>query len=116
MERLIKINNDDWLHPDAFDDGIDQIVLFNTLNEQEKTGSRTRIVKFSAGAMTKVPFIHDYEEEVLLFEGDQGLLDKDTLLPIQSYEAKTFFIRPAGTWHGPFSSKAGCLLLEYHYY
>lgn len=116
MEHLKTIRPEDWEHPASFDDGIDQIVLKNSLDEQAKTGTRTRLVRFGPGARTRVPFIHDYHEEVYLLEGDQVLLNKDDLSPLVCHLQGTYFERPAGTWHGPFTSVSGCLLLELHYY
>ncbi len=115
MEQAHVIADGDWTHPAQFDEGIDQIVLSNSLDEQAKTGSRTRLVRFAPGARTTVPFIHDYHEEVYLLEGDQVQAAAEAR-PQAGYPAHTYFKRPAGTWHGPFHSETGCLLLEVHYY
>ena len=116
METVIRPDLMEYRQPKGFDAGISQVILFDILDETKKTGSRTRIVKFSPGARTSIPFIHDYEEEVLLLEGDQQLLSKETLEPLERFEEGTYFHRPAGTYHGPFSSENGCYLLEVHYY
>lgn len=117
MEQQTKITPELWVHPAAFDEGIDQIILANTLDENKKCGMRTRIVRFAPGARTRVPFVHDYHEEVYLLEGDQVLLGMDgQIAPDAVTRAGTFFKRPAGTYHGPFASDGGCLLLEIHYY
>ena len=116
MERLKTIRPEDWEHPPGFDPGIDQIVLSDTLDQNGKKGTRTRLVRFRAGANTQEPFIHDYDEEVYLLEGDQILLHKDDRRPLARHEQGTYFERPRGTWHGPFTSEGGCLLLELHYY
>lgn len=116
MEILKNIELADWEHPDGFASGIDQIVLVNTLNENSKCGSRTRLVRYKPGAMTDVSFLHDYHEEILILEGDQILLDDKTLSWLEHYYANQYFNRPAGTPHGPFTTQSGCLLLEVHYY
>ncbi|NRB42195.1 MAG: cupin [Pseudomonadales bacterium] len=105
-----------WESPSSFDAGIKQVILEDTLDEVKKRGVRTRFVQFSAGAKTEVKFIHDYHEEVYLVKGDQLLLCENSLEPIKKYNEGEYFTRKAGTYHGPFSSESGCLLLEIHYY
>ena len=34
----------------------------------------------------------------------------------ESFTGPTYCVRPPGVYHGPFTSKTGCLLLETHYY
>lgn len=115
-ERLVDLTQLNWEHPPHFDAGIDQVVLVDTLDERAKRGVRTRIVRFGEGAQTRVPFLHDYHEEVYLVSGDQSRLDSVTLERRERYEEGSYFVRPAGTQHGPFGSEAGCVLLEIHYY
>jgi len=117
MKEIIKYIPDiSWESPAGFDLGIEQIVIKNTLDEVNKTGVRTRIVRFGTGSKTSKKFIHDYHEEVYLISGDQVLLDESTLKPESKYEKGAYFIREAGTYHGPFSSENGCILFEIHYY
>lgn len=116
MEKILNIPSQNWEAPPGFDIGIEQIVIEDNLNTEKKTGIRTRFVRFNSGAATKTVFIHDYHEEVYLVSGDQVLLDKDTLKKKKKYTAGEYFLRPAGTNHGPFSSDDGCILLEIHYY
>ena len=40
------------------------------LDENVKTGNRTRLLRFEPGARTVEPFVHDYWEEVYLLSGD----------------------------------------------
>ncbi|MGS0895733.1 cupin [Burkholderia stagnalis] len=115
-ERIVDFAALNWEHPPHFDDGIDQVVLVDTLDERAKRGVRTRVVRFRPGAATRVPFLHDYHEEVHLIGGDQSLIDAATQARRATYEQGSYFVRPAGTPHGPFRSDAGCLLLEVHYY
>lgn len=116
MEKLFNTESFPWKQPTGFDDGIEQFIVGDTLDQTEKNGIRTRFVRFAPGARTKVPFVHDYHEEVFLVEGDQSLLDKESLSLLDTYSKGAYFVRPAGTYHGPFSSNEGCLLMEVHYY
>ncbi|KZN44571.1 cupin domain-containing protein [Pseudoalteromonas luteoviolacea] len=116
MESILDVIKQEWEQPKGFDPGIEQIVVNDTLDETNKKGIRTRFVRFAPGAKTQVKFIHDYHEEVYLVQGDQILLDEGELQPLQAYQQGHYFTRPAGTFHGPFSSNSGCILLEVHYY
>lgn len=116
MEKILNIPSQNWASPPSFDSGIEQIIIKDTLDFENKTGVRTRFVRFNSGAATKDVFLHDYHEEVYLVSGDQILLDKDTLAEKHKYTEGEYFLRPAGTKHGPFSSESGCVLLEVHYY
>lgn len=116
MEAVKDLAALSWHSPQGFDAGIEQTILVDTLDQQAKTGMRTRFVRFSPNAATTVPFVHDYDEEVYLVEGDQALLEKTSLEVLESYAKGSYFIRPAGTFHGPFSSREGCLLFEIHSY
>ncbi len=116
MEEILSYSNFNWESPPEFDEGIEQVVIKNTLDQNNKVGVRTRFVRFKAGAKTSIKFIHDYHEEVYLIEGDQILLDAEKLSPLKKFGTGEYFLRPAGTYHGPFTSEKGCLLLEIHYY
>lgn len=116
MEKILRYSNFDWNSPKGFDKGINQFITKDTLDETKKVGVRTRFVRFVAGAKTRVKFVHDYHEEVYLVEGDQILLDENSLEPIEKYTSGDYFLRKSGTYHGPFSSENGCLLFEVHYY
>lgn len=116
MERVLQIDSLAWESPPGFDAGISQVVLADTLDQVAKRGTRTRLVRFGPGARTTVPFVHDYEEEVYVLEGDQALLDAAATDIQAVYRGGMYFLRPAGTFHGPFSSEQGCLLYELHYY
>lgn len=115
-EKISFIPCQKWESPSGFDLGIEQIVMEDSLDTEKKTGIRTRFVRFNPGAATKTVFVHDYHEEVYLVSGDQVLLDKETLEVKNKYTTGMYFVRPAGTNHGPFSSDSGCILFEIHYY
>ena len=116
IEKISRLSEFNWESPKGFDEGIEQFIVENTLDEINKKGIRTRFVKFNPGAQTKVKFIHDYHEEVYLVEGDQILLNADTLSDEVVFNKGEYFVRYAGKYHGPFRSEKGCLLLEIHYY
>jgi len=98
-----------WERPPGYPEGVDQKIISGGLDEENKKGSRTRILRFVPGAYTTEPFEHDYWEEVFLFSGD---LKVDGVV----YQPHTYACRPPFTPHGPFSSEKGCMLLETHFY
>jgi ChrR Cupin-like domain len=98
-----------WERPEGYPEGVDQKIIDGSLDETNKKGSRTRILRFAPGAATTLPFEHDYWEEVFLFTGDLEVNGD----PYQPY---TYACRPPFTPHGPFASKEGCMLLETHFY
>lgn len=55
-----------WEALPGFPDGLEAKVLADDMNELNKTGARTRLVRFAPGTATEVPLIHDYWEEVCL--------------------------------------------------
>jgi D-lyxose ketol-isomerase len=105
-----------WQTPPGYPEGIKQQILAGSLDEKNKTGSRTRHLRFDPGVYTTAPFVHDYWEEVYLLSGDLTVgNDKDGNGGI-SFKPGTYACRPPGAYHGPFKSEKGCMLLEIHYY
>jgi hypothetical protein len=105
-----------WRTPPGYPSEIQQKILAGALNEVAKTGTRTRLLRFGAGARTTQPFVHDFWEEVYLLSGDLVVGDETSGLTLQNYSANTYACRPPGVYHGPFRSGKGCMLLEFHYY
>ncbi|MBB3559982.1 hypothetical protein FHX06_001293 [Rhizobium sp. BK512] len=103
-----------WHGPSGYPPGIEQKILAGRLDETGGKGSRTRLLRFSPGARTDRPFVHDYWEEVYLLEGDLIVGDGTELAT--TFSIHTYACRPPGVFHGPFRSETGCLLLEVHYY
>jgi hypothetical protein len=103
-----------WRRPAGYPPGIEEKILAGALDEKDKTGNRTRLLRFEPGACTAVPFVHDYWEEVYLLSGDLIVGDQPSRLT--TYGPNTYACRPPGVHHGPFGSKDGCLLFEIHYY
>ena len=78
------------------------------LDEKARTGNRTRLLRFQAGARTDMPFVHDYWEEVILMSGDLVVGDEKSGLGFRELCARTPMpaVRPASA-HGPFRSGTG---------
>lgn len=113
MERVIKGLSFQWNTLPLDIRGITQFVVSDSLNEIKKTGRRTRFVKYEPGAKTGV-FIHDYNEEVYVIQGEQRQIINGS--EFVDYSSGDFIERPPGTQHGPFESTRGCILLEVHFY
>ncbi|MFG1207206.1 cupin domain-containing protein [Xanthobacter flavus] len=102
-----------WTELPGFPEGLLVKFLADDLDEDAKSGARTRLVKFTPGAFTTHPLVHDYWEEVVLL---RGTLRLSTGAPQGADTALTYSCRPPGTSHGPFHSDEGCILLEFQYY
>src|SRR5271167_5052325 len=62
--------NSGWSTPSGYPPGIEQKILAGKLDEERRSGSRTRLLRFAPGAFTTAPFVHEYWEEVYLISGD----------------------------------------------
>jgi hypothetical protein len=105
-----------WSTPAGYPAGIEQKILAGALDEERKSGSRTRLLRFAPGVFTTAPFVHEYWEEVYLIEGDLTVGNDAAGKGGESFAPGTYACRPPGAAHGPFKSNRGCLLLETHYY
>ncbi len=113
-------------HPVDFDDGFELIpgypegfkhkILTGILDEENKVGGRTRLLKIAPGTYSTEPFMHDYWEEVWQVSGDLIVGSDENGKGGESFGPNTYACRPPGAWHGPFKSEGGCVLLESHYY
>lgn len=93
----------------GYPEGFKQKILSGVLDEENKQGGRTRLLRIEPGTFTTEPFVHDYWEEVFQISGD-------LVVDGTSFGPNTYACRPPGAWHGPFRSETGALLLESHYY
>ena len=59
-----------WETPAGYPRGIEQKILAGALDEKNKRGTRSRLLRFAPGVFTTAPFVHDYWEEVYLVSGD----------------------------------------------
>lgn len=105
-----------WETPLGYPPGIEQKILSGSLMEDERRGSRTRLLRFAPGVFTTAPFVHDYWEEVYLISGDLTVGNNEHGDGGIAFEPNTYACRPPGAPHGPFRSNTGCLLLEIHYF
>jgi len=105
-----------WETPPGYPPGIQQKILAGELDEANRRGNRTRLLKFAAGEFTTAPFVHDYWEEVYLLSGDLTVGNDASGAGGESFAPNTYACRPPGVHHGPFKSERGCVLLEVHYY
>ncbi len=105
-----------WSTPPGYPAGIEQKILAGTLDEEHRSGSRTRLLRFAPDVFTTAPFVHEYWEEVYLIEGDLTVGNDAEGRGGESFAPGTYACRPPGAVHGPFKSNRGCLLLEIHYY
>ncbi|MBT2336364.1 cupin [Variovorax paradoxus] len=95
---------------------IEELLLADNLDDAVRTGSRTRLARWSAGALIDRPVVHDFHEEVFIVEGDLVVgcdAEGEGGEPFGPY---TFACRPPGAVHGPFVSRTGCVLFEIQYY
>jgi quercetin dioxygenase-like cupin family protein len=109
----VDMNVEGWRSPPGYPQDIQQKILAGGLDETDKTGNRTRLLRFQPGAFTTEPFVHDYWEEVYLISGDMTVGAGDAA---RTFHPNTYACRPPGIYHGPFRSDGGCVLLEFHYY
>ncbi len=108
--------NEGWETPPGYPRGIEQKILSGRLDEGNKKGSRTRLLRFHPGVFTTKPFVHDYWEEVYLISGDLIVGNDESGRNGERFAPYTYACRPPGVHHGPFKSETGCLLLEIHYF
>jgi hypothetical protein len=105
-----------WEVPPGYPAGIEQKILSGSLDENSKQGFRTRLLRFKPGVYTTQPFVHEYWEEVYLVEGDLIVGNDAQGNGGTPFARHTYACRPPGTFHGPFKSTQGCVLVELHYF
>lgn len=105
------IRTEDWTALPGFA-GLEQVVLAGSLDETNRKGHRTRLVRFAPGVRTTTTLVHEYHEEAYLVSGSLQVVGK----PETRITAPAFVHRPPGTNHGPFESVDGCVMAEIHYF
>ena len=105
-----------WETPPGYKPGFHQKILASDLDEVNKHGSRTRLMRIDPGAFSEKPFVHDHWEEVYLVEGDLIVGNDEHGHGGEQFFAPTYACRPPGVYHGPFKSEQGCVMYEIHYY
>jgi hypothetical protein len=96
--------------------GVMQKMLSGALDEADRIGVRTRLIRFAPGTIAPMEFVHDYWEEVYLITGTliSGCDADGAGGTAQS--APAYACRPPGTVHGPFAAPDGCTFFEIQYY
>jgi hypothetical protein len=105
-----------WSTPPGYPKGFDEKILAGALDEANKRGSRTRLLRLAPGVFSTAPFVHAYWEEVYLLAGDLIVGNDAQGRGGERFRSPTYACRPPGTPHGPFKSEGGCLLFEIHYF
>ena len=105
-----------WQPVSGFEEWIDEIVLADSLDPHSRAGSRTRLVRWQPGTLLPEPVRHDYREEILVLSGDLVVGCDSGGSGGESVEPYAFATRPADIWHGPFTTRTGCLMLELDLY
>jgi hypothetical protein len=108
--------NSGWETPAGYPAGIQQKILSGALDEENRRGTRTRLLRFAPGVYTTAPFSHEYWEEVYLVSGDLIVGNDANGEGGKSFPPNTYACRPPHAPHGPFKSVSGCLLMEIHYF
>ena len=115
--EFMKLDMDEgWETPPGYPRGMQQKVLTSDLDEEGKSGSRSRFLRILPGTYSTEPFIHDHWEEVYLCEGDLIVGNDINGEGGEKFYAPTYACRPPGAYHGPFKSDEGCVMFELHYY
>jgi hypothetical protein len=102
--------------PPGYPSGFKEKILAGSLDEPNRKGSRTRLLRIEPGTYSTAPFIHEYWEEVYLLSGDLIVGNDDKGRGGEKFTGPTYACRPPGVYHGPFKSEGGCLMLEIHYF
>lgn len=108
--------NSGWEVPAGYPAGIQQKIISGGLDEENRRGTRTRLLRLAPGVYTTAPFSHEYWEEVYLISGDLIVGNDEKGEGGTSYPPNTYACRPPHAKHGPFKSINGCMLLEMHYF
>ena len=108
--------NEGWELAPGAGPGIEMKMLSGSLDEDKKTGVRTRLIRFLPGSFNTEVFVHDYWEEVYMIRGSITLGNDLPDNKKKTTQSPAYACRPPGTNHGPFRSDEGCMFLEIQYY
>jgi hypothetical protein len=108
--------NEGWELAPGAGPGIEMKMLSGSLDEDKKTGVRTRLIRFLPGSFNTEVFVHDYWEEVYMIRGSITLGNDLSGNKKTTTQSPAYACRPPGTNHGPFRSDEGCIFLEIQYY
>ena len=108
--------NEGWELAPGAGPGIEMKTLSGSLDEDKKTGVRTRLIRFLPRSFNTEVFVHDYWEEVYMIRGSITLGNDLPGNKKTTTQSPAYACRPPGTNHGPFRSDEGCMFLEIQYY
>ena len=94
--------------------GVQAKVLSGGLNPDARSGAMTRLSRWAPGAAAPQIVTHDWCEEVFFISGTLWIGTPDQ--PERLLPTGTYAVRPPHVPHGPFFTKDGCLMIEFHYY
>ena len=106
----------DWQQVPSRAGLIEELTLRDSFDPVRRTGSRTVLARWSAGAWLDRAVVHDFCEEVYLLQGDLVVGCDAQAQGGDAFNAPTYACRPPGAVHGPFVSRGGCLMLEIQSY
>jgi len=99
------------------DRGVEQKILAGSLDEANRRGSVTRLLRMLPGTVTSEVLRHEFWEEVYVMSGDYRIVDKDNGETIAEFPTGgAYACRPPGKDHGPFATKNGAMLIEIRYF
>ena len=105
-----------WETPAGYPKGIAQKILSGALDEAGKRGTRTRLLRFAPGELTTAPFVHDYWEEVFSDLGRPHGRQRRAGQGRRAVPAQHLCVPAARRLSRSVQVRAGCMLLEIHYY
>ena len=94
--------------------GIEMKMLSGSLDEHNKIGVRTRLIRFLPGSFNTEVFVHDYWEEVYMIKGSITLGNDKPGNERITTNSPAYACRPPGTNHGPFSQMKAVCFLRYN--
>lgn len=85
-----------WEMPAGYPTGIQQKILSGALDETNRSGSRSRLLRFALGVYTTAAFAHEYWEEGDLVSGDLTVGNDGQGDGGKSFGPNTYAARPPG--------------------
>lgn len=107
------LDDEGWEAVPGFD-GVEAKVLSGQFDHENRTGSVTKVSRWTAGMSVATPQIHDWCEEVFIISGNLSIGTPNNEERV--LEPGTYAVRPADIPHGPFFTNNGCVMLEFLYY
>jgi hypothetical protein len=97
--------------------GVEQKILAGGLDEVNRRGSVTRLLRMAPGTVTSEVLRHEFWEEVFVMSGDYRIVSKGGGATIEEFpNGGAYACRPPGKDHGPFATNDGAMLIEIRYF